>query len=133
MTSIKAKTVEDRISKMETDMDFLKQGMLKLLEKGKKNHGIIKIQKPKEIKNPYSVKVFEDTLKKVKQLMIIIEKEGDISGLVIELYQKNFLELAEKIKSTPIGKTVDIVIYKIHDEMAIQTSDNKWLLSANNE
>lgn len=133
MTSVKAKTVEERMSKMETDMDFLKQGMSKLLEKGKKNHGIIKIQKPKEIKNPHAVKVLEDTLKKVKQLMIIIDKDGDVSGLVIELFQKNFLELAEKIKTTPVGKTVDIVVYKIHDEMAIQTSDNKWVLSANSE
>lgn len=123
------KTMEEKVNKLETDMDFLKKGMATLLEKGKKKKAlIVKIQKPKEIKNINTVHVMEDTLKKGAISMVIIENKDDTTGPVIQLLPKNFEELAEKIASTDNGKPVDIVLYKMENEIAV-FNDDKWVVS----
>jgi len=130
-TTVKtSKTMEDKVAKLETDMDFLKKGMMTLLEKGKKKKGglIVKIQKPREIKNISAMHVLEDTIKKAILSIVVVENKDDTTGPVIQLLYKNFEELAEKIAATPVGKPVDIAIYKMNNEIAV-LNDDKWVVS----
>jgi choline kinase len=130
MSSIEAKKpVEERIQSIESDITFIKECMNKLLEKSKKNLGIIKQQKQKETIQPYNIHVMTETLKKTHQKIIIVESKDDETGFVIELYNKNFMELYEKIKTTEIGKTIDISIYKLSNENAI-FNDGKWTVAS---